>query len=505
MADPSEKTTAATWVMLGGILLVAGLLRVWAAQGDLWLDEVWSLNQLALARTLSHITEWLGLFFHDNTHPLNTLYMAIVEDTLGPDAPSMAHRGLAILTGVGAVAMAAAIGWRRSVLEGLVAAAMVALSYPMVHYAGEARGYAPMLFAVLAAFYLMETFLENPTPGRAAGFAAVSLLGLTSHLIFVVVQAGLGLWAMTVLFQRLRSVVPTLARLSILFGVQIVYLTSYGVIALNNMVFGGRAALPISDSIGLAAELSFGFDPIIRGSLAPAIGLVLAGAVWWFYRQGDRVWIFYFFTVFVYPLGFLIIDPTLGTVPRYFIANALLALMAAAHLFSEMLAAKGWVRFIAIMALTSFFIGNALLLDKFYSIGRGNPAGGLKAIAKAQEDSPGGGPARVAGYHQFSVGMMVDFFARSLDLENAIRFVDTGENAKNPAEWYIAGHFFIAPNNKVESPLEWFIKANFTIRPSSPEVVTLTGPSGVMRYELFGVYPHWGLSGDTWAVYRRIN
>ena len=57
------------------------------------------------------------------------------------------------------VAVAAAIGWRRSPREGLICAAMVCVSYPMVHYAGEARGYAPMLLAALAVQQNSAPFL----------------------------------------------------------------------------------------------------------------------------------------------------------------------------------------------------------------------------------------------------------------------------------------------------------------------------------------------------------
>ena len=126
MAEVPEKTPAAArqsqLAILGGIVLVAGLLRVWAAGGDLWIDEVWSLYNVAIALTTATAADWTPLFFHTNTHALNTLYMAV----LGLDATTLAYRLPSIISGIGMVVLAAAIGWRRSPREGLIAAALIA-------------------------------------------------------------------------------------------------------------------------------------------------------------------------------------------------------------------------------------------------------------------------------------------------------------------------------------------------------------------------------------------
>ena len=63
---PQTPTRPSGWPLaaLGGILLVAFALRVVSAQGGLWLDEIWSLKNIALARTLPGDADWLALFFH---------------------------------------------------------------------------------------------------------------------------------------------------------------------------------------------------------------------------------------------------------------------------------------------------------------------------------------------------------------------------------------------------------------------------------------------------------
>ena len=90
--------------------------------------------------------------------------MAFVESTWGPDATAFAYRLPSIISGIGMVVLAAIIGRRRNPREGLIGAALVAVSYPMVNYAAEARGYAPMLLAALAAYALLERWLEDERP-----------------------------------------------------------------------------------------------------------------------------------------------------------------------------------------------------------------------------------------------------------------------------------------------------------------------------------------------------
>ncbi|MCH8236555.1 MAG: hypothetical protein IIC06_00120 [Proteobacteria bacterium] len=466
----------AAYLLLGAILLAAGLLRVWAASGDLWLDEITSLNHLVMARSQPSLDTWLALFFHDNTHPLNTLYLAAV----GPGAGPLAYRALSVAAGIAAVAVAAAMGWRRSPMEGLMAAALLAFSYPMVHYAGEARGYSTMVLAALAAVWLMERTLDAPGPGRLVAFVLVSLLGLATHLSFLVIEAGLGIWAAAALFQRLGSPVSVAARLVLLFGLQTIAVTAYGAAALDNFVIAGGAFVPAMEAARHMAELTFGADPAARGSVAPAIALALAGAVWWLYRRGDGSWVFFLVVVLVYPLAYVIADPTLGMAPRYFIANALFALVIAARGLSLLMAGNRWTRAGAGGLLALFLIGNGLLLDRFLSTGRGDFAQAVRDIAAA-DDGPG--PARVAGFHRFHVSSVVAYHARAQGLEAAVRYVTPEEEAGAPAAWFIDGYF--------------------VGRRPAPEISRQIEGLGLTPYILERVYPHWGLSGDTWAVYRR--
>ena len=84
--SPRRSSSSGAIILVCVIVAAAGLLRLKAAQGDLWLDEIWSLDNLAVAMTRPSLVDRLPLLFHDNTHPLNTLYLAMV----GPQAGAFA-------------------------------------------------------------------------------------------------------------------------------------------------------------------------------------------------------------------------------------------------------------------------------------------------------------------------------------------------------------------------------------------------------------------------------
>jgi len=500
---------------LGAIVFAGAMLRFFAASGDLWLDEIISLDHIGLARTLSTAADKVGIFFHDNTHPINTFYLAAVNAAGGAKALPVAYRALAIISGVAMIGFAAAIGLRRSACEGLVAAAMIAFSYPMVHYASEARGYAPMLLALLAAVYYLERYLEAPGPGRAFAFIGVSLLGLFSHLTFVVALAALGLWAAVGIYKATASIISTLARLSVLFGFQAILTTAYGVVAVGNLVYGGRGDMPIEDSLGMMYSVTFGIDPLGLDfgptPVSMALLLALAGlmglAVWRTHKLGDGSWIFLFLFALVYPLFFLIFDPPIATLHRYFIAPALVALMAAARLGAGMITAGGILRAVAGAGLALFFIGNGILLEKSISGGRGAPALALKAIDKAGNMTGNYKiPALIAAYPSFSFGTVVNYYVRELGLADRVRFIRPEDETKSLAPWFISSRHFAVKPKGVKNRWRWYAFENFSGEKellSVPEFLDRKGPEGPVRYKRFAVFPNWGLSGATWIIYRR--
>jgi len=304
MIGGDTKSNDVIWIVLATMVVCGGVLRAMAAGGDLWFDEIWSLDHLGMALASDDWHDRAALLFHDNTHLLNTLWLYF----LGPDASPMAYRSLAVFSGTLGIILGFLVGRRRSVAEGLLFALLLALSYPLVHYGGEARGYAPMMTAALAALWIAELWMDEPTTGRAAAFVAVSLIGIMAHLTFFVVQAAIGLYILWALLRTSGSVVSTGAKLVILFGAQIVYLTVFTALAWDNMVIGGGAFVPPAVAVPTLLLPLLGIDAVgtvdpasLQGiALAVSFAIALLAALF-ISRSDDRIVLAV--TVFVFPLG----------------------------------------------------------------------------------------------------------------------------------------------------------------------------------------------------------
>jgi hypothetical protein len=103
---------------------------------------------------------------HDNNHHLNSVWLQLI----GPEAPPLALRGLSILTSSATIGVAALIGFRRNRAAGIITATLFAISPIMLIYGSEARGYAPMLLALMIMIWRIDIWLEDKSGSmRPAG------------------------------------------------------------------------------------------------------------------------------------------------------------------------------------------------------------------------------------------------------------------------------------------------------------------------------------------------
>lgn len=176
-----------TLISIAAATLVALAVRVAAARGGLWLDEAWSA---VFAREAGTAIGALRIG-HDNNHLLNTWWLQLV----GWGASPIAMRALSILCGAAAVPVAAAIAARAGSRAAMLAAWLFALSPALVTYGSEARGYSPMLLALLTAILLIGRSLDAPNrPRPIVGTAVALLLGTLAQLTMLFALPALAGW-----------------------------------------------------------------------------------------------------------------------------------------------------------------------------------------------------------------------------------------------------------------------------------------------------------------------
>jgi uncharacterized membrane protein len=170
--------------------VVGTVVRVFAAQNDLWFDEVWTL-ELLRQRVHSFGDVFINIK-HATAHHLVSLWMWLV----GQNASALTYRLPSVLASIGTVALAGFIGARRSRLEGYTAVILTSWSYLLIHYGTEARGYSLAIFFALLAWYALQQFEETRSWIWTIVFWSAVILGFLAQLEFAVCFAGLVAWAL---------------------------------------------------------------------------------------------------------------------------------------------------------------------------------------------------------------------------------------------------------------------------------------------------------------------
>ncbi len=372
------------WWIVAAIAALGLALRIAAAQGGLWLDEAWSAVMAQQAGTP------LGILLninHDNNHHLNTLWLQLV----GLDASPLIQRGLAIATGTAAILVAAAIGARRAPSTAIVAALLFAMSPILVTYGSEARGYAPMLLALLVAIRLIDRWLAEPAaPPPATALTLATLLGLLANLTMLFGLAALIGWAAIELHHRhgLRGTLPPLAGL--LGPATIAAALTLGVIL---FAAGGKLAVGAVApfTVGVFAD---GARQLLDYTLGDIAGLIPLLAVAAAARSGprDSLAIFCVLACLAFPAAIALLHlPNAGNA-RYLLLAAVGLLIFAQLAFTHPDLRAGGRKHLAIAALAVLL---ALMLQRDWAVIRDRRADPAQALTAIAARAPAGADAAV--------------------------------------------------------------------------------------------------------------
>ncbi len=265
------RTTPGWSILLAwtSVIFGAGLLFL-CSRGDVWLDEIWSTEW---ADRAGSPWEVLSRFPHDNNHPVNTWWLMIV----GTSGSPMAWRALAVLAGVLSIDLVGRLAALIDPAARGLASLLVALSFPLILYFSEARGYGPAVACSLISAMIL--FRARATFGWIAAFWIVSLLGLLSHATFVMVLLALGTWKTIVEVRSGRH----FAELMLWFGVPGLAVTAYFFGFLNRMEIGGGPEYSPATVVGHLFAYALGFPADgIWACIAVGVGIVLGILSWCF-------------------------------------------------------------------------------------------------------------------------------------------------------------------------------------------------------------------------------
>lgn len=371
-------------IALAALTLVGLGLRIAGGKGGLWLDEAWSV-------LLAHqVGTPLGVLFginHDNNHHLNSLWLL----TVGMNAPPLAQRALAIATGTLAIPLAASLARRAGTVPALVTAALYAVSPILVTLGSEARGYAPMTLALLAAAVIADRAIAGEPGANRRHMAILAVLGLLSQLTMIFGLLALTGWVLLERWQRdgaavaLRLTIRLFAPAFAAVGITLVLLALSAWASPLGFQFGSYETFAWMAWLRAVVELT-GFTigwPLLTVTL-PIAALVL---LLWARQLGTAYIWFYRLAIAGFPIGLAVLHSANPGHARYYLLAGLALLLLLGEVIGKALTRPGLPRLLASAAVSMIIIGSLYQDGILANNLRADPATAVRALTAR---SPGG-------------------------------------------------------------------------------------------------------------------
>jgi hypothetical protein len=454
--------------------IVALALRILAAHNDLWLDEIWSIE---LVRELHSA---LGVFtqtHHDNNHYLNSLFIYF----FGQRGNWPGYRILSEIAGAGMIVLAWSIGARRDKATAFFSMLLVSFSYVLILYSSEARGYASLIVFCFLCFLILQSFFERPRWQPAAAFSLSAVLGITSHLTFLIFLGASLVWFWVRLLRLGFSVSKIVAWAAACYAAPVAYLAALYVVDLRYLQIGGGTPLTVIDGYGATLAWAFGGPNASPFQLLTGT-ICVAGLLWGLFiliRQRSDEWIFFFCAIAVFPLALpLFGHGTLHYVRYFIVALGFLLLLLGRVLGWLFQCGRAGKIFCALFCL-GFIALNLWNVGSLLKYGRGQISEAINFMAENAREQP----VSFGGEQDFRTQFMLGFYWREM-------------MGNRPANYYDHDHW------STEGP-EWVVFHEESFRKPVPPGKRFTDKFG-NPFELVRTIPTAPLSGVHLFLYQKV-
>jgi len=467
-------------VLLVALVALAAAVRIAAARGDLWFDEIWSLS---FARELDAPWEVLTRIHHDNNHPLNTLALYLTLKAAGAHAQPIAYRLLSLVSGV---AIITCLWWlerqpadRESHARGWLVAIASGLSFLALIYSSEARGYAPAALCGVVAFAIVRRDTVPFTRNRRLAFALACALGVLSHLTFVFVYAGLAAW--TLVRARRADSIAWRDWIAVHMLPAACLVGDY-LVDVRKLSYGGGPPFRIGEVV--ARTLSLAVNGPTAGAarnLAAGVtaAVVLVGIADLYARKDDE-WVFFATAVLLAPVSVLLLYRARYLDPRYFFVLMPFFWMLAARSLARVWT-RGMAGRVAAAAFAGLYVaGDVAHAAPFLRYQRGDYAAAVATVA----DLSAGTPITIGSDHDVRNRMLLDYYGEVLPRACQLIYVPAEAWDRRGPEWFVTHQFEVAGPGS-----------------SPPASIAVNA----VEYRLTRSFPYGGISGWTWHLYHTTN
>lgn len=419
------------WAALACIVLF-GVLRLASSLDNFYIDEIWSFF---FARQMTSVADAFRLN-HDNNHIINTVYLYLIGKEpffLSGQPTFIPHRLLSVITGTISLWLIWKIALKKGRVEAFTAIILAGLSYPLIIYSSEARGYGPGMMFALASFLAALEYLSGKGILTAVLFWLAAVLAFLSHSSFIFVYVAILAWS--VLEGARRSPIPEAAkRLALLHLFPLAFLAVYYLMFLKGMVYGGgetgqpwkEVLLTASMAMGLASGGFAGYASLAAVLILSAAGLLAVK------KDGDGEHVFYILAIFIVPALIISIMKPEFLYFRYFLVCFPFFYLLASRSLSGLYRKSPWGKAGFFAAIALFGVFNIWKTAGLIRDGRGAYSEAVEFMAK----STPGQEVRVGSDHDFRNGLVLGFYS-GFFREKRIVYLDSEARKEAVPDWLI--------------------------------------------------------------------
>src|SRR5437899_2876409 len=393
------------------------------------MDEIWSLE---LVRELHSA---FGVFTQthlDNNHYLNSLFIYF----LGQHGDWPGYRIPAEVFGIGTIVLAWLIGARRDRWAAFFCMFLVSFSYVLILYSSEARGYAPLIFFCFLCLLVLHSFFDKPRWQSAALFLLSTVLGLTSHLTFVIFLCASLLWFWVRLLKLKWSISRIAAWTAACYAAPFIYFVALYVVDLRYLQIGGGTPITVLDGYGATLAWAFGGPNASRWQwftgASSVLGLV-AGLVLLIRDRSDG-WIFFLGAIVIIPLAMTLFDHGTLHYVRYFIVALGFLLLVFGRVLGSLYERGTGGKIACVVFCSLFLVLNGWDFAGLAKYGRGHISEAVDVMAQGSREHP---VATFGGDQDFRIHFVLAFYWREMMPGKMMAYYDHDGWPESGPEWVI--------------------------------------------------------------------
>jgi hypothetical protein len=451
--------------------IVALLLRLYAAADNFWLDEIFTYF---LAMDLHGVTEiFTGIKVEHQ--PLVTLTMYLLGDQMNWEW----YRLPSVITGTGTIALMAMAGYRRmSALALIVTLAVAAVSYPLVVYSSEARGYAPAAFFSLAMFIFLDAYWRSGNQAYLMGYWSTTVVAVLYHPAAGCIYLSLGLWSFVREWRLGGGLTQVVRDLALCHAVPLAFMAWLYFTVMRQWGSVGGDILPLAQviggtmaaALGLPTQVEYHWGALFLGGTIIASGLVILVRL-----VRSDIWIFYLSALLLAPALMLCINSRPYVYVRYFVVLFPFFYLMIGETMDAVARRSESARTAVVGLCVLMLVGHTLTTADFLRVGRG---GYLDAVTYMAANTPRPN-VNVGSDHDFRNGLPIYFYSRYLPKNRSMVYLMLDAWPPDGPDWLLIHN----------TCSEYFVPKHF---------VKVRGGT----YRLEKSYPVLGLSGVGWHLYR---